>query len=102
MTSPLATFKKVIVTPAIYPLFLMFHSITSRALDRNHLSYKGPKPCRNAVPLLNRTTPLVTHSTTKLLEKPTRFTKIYDFIDRLPYNIRDHVSEDYTPTMIQL
>ena len=47
--------------------------------------------------LLNSPTPLVTHSTSKQLEKPTHFTEIHDFNGRLPYNIKDHVSEDYTP-----
>ena len=71
--------------------------MTSRALGRNHLAYKGPKPCRNAVLLLNSPTPLITRSTSKQLEKPTRFTEIHDFIGRLPYNIKDHLSEGYTP-----
>ena len=71
--------------------------MTSRALGRNHLAYKGPKPCRNAVLLLNSPTPLVTHSTSKQLEKPTRFTEIRDFIGRLPYYTKDHVLEGYTP-----
>ena len=71
--------------------------MTFRALGRNHLTYKGSKPCRNAVLLLNSPTPLVTHSTSKQLENPTRFTEIHDFIDRLPYNIKEHVSEGYTP-----
>ena len=71
--------------------------MTSRALGRNHLAYKGPKPCRIALLLLKNPTPLVTHSTSKQLENPTRFTEIHDFIGRLPYYTKDHVSEGYTP-----
>ena len=47
--------------------------------------------------LLKSSTLLLTRRTSKKkLENLTRFTKIQDFIDRLPHYSKDHASKSYT------